>query len=500
MKKLALFRLLVVCFTFCVGCGSAPKVPKDARSQNFQVTSNYLDLGGEVYSYMDIEGDVEKAAELVNELIAAVNEIPQKYKARFDAVKIARALGMTDVQAVGMSSYALEGRYINKSFMKTAYPRTGAMQFFGGDPHPLEILQLAPKDAVIAYEYDANLAAVLESVYMVLTDILDEGELQKLNDHLDSEILPGTLTYRALAEQLKTKIMATMVVHPTRTMKIPDSDIELPYMEGFICADNMGFLMDILVEKSKALPLFSIWEDQTWQRLGVAEFLTEELLDYRPVVWRNKETQRVYIATSAPFLEERIMGRDGLETDDTFTALAAPLPIESGNSLVYVSPKVFEYIVTSVDASLAKEPKAASIRKVIDILFKQVSPGQVWMSQNTPDGIYQISNSPFSHKATLLGSMYINQFYWISALAGMVSFVAEEAFRDAFQMGRESPPLQMEEVPPDTTQPDENLQQELERQLEEELHRQYPDEPEKVPEYFKEFMERWKAEQEENKI
>ena len=492
MKQQFFLLLLVAAMLF--GCAGAPKAPRDARSENFEVTSSYLDLGGQVYAYMDVEGDVEAAAELVNELVAVIDEIPPKYKARVDAVRIAKSLGMTDVQAIGMSSYKVGDRYINKSFTKTVYPRTGLMQYFGGDPHPFEILSLAPADAIMAYEADVNLQAFLDTLYLVLQDVGDADIVADVNRHLDTPIVPGALTYRQLMNQLDTKMMGSISFHPTQTMTLPDTDIVVPVVEAFFAIDNMGPLMDILVMKAKELPIFSVWEDAEWQRVGVAEYLTEELLDYRPVIWRHKATQRLYIATSAEFLEARLQQKGGLSTSAVFQEISASLPLSQGNSIIYVSPEVYSKIIGSVDAALAKEPKLMSVRKVIGVLASKVSPGQVWMSQNTPDGIYQISSSSFSHKITLMGSMYMSQLYAVSMLGFAGEFLFDEALRGLL-LGMQSPlpaePPSYQPDLPDVPQmtPEE---EELQKKLEKENGSEAPGSDEEVPEYVEEFMKKWK--------
>jgi hypothetical protein len=483
-NRQCLLFLIAVALTACVG---TPKVPRDARSENFEVTSRYLELGGTVYMYMDVEGDIEGAAQLLNEVVAVVDEIPPRYKERLDAVGIARHLGLTDVRAVGMSSHKYGDRYINKSFTRTVYPRTGLMRYFGGEPHPFEILELAPADAVLAFEMDINFEAFLDTLYILLKNVAEQNIVADVDRHLDSPIVPGSLTYRQLLSRMDTKMMGAVTLHPSKTMILPELNVEVPVVQAFFAIDNMGPLMDILVSKAGEIPVFSVWEDSEWQRIGVSEFLTEELLDYRPVIWRHKPTQRLYLATGADFLEERLQKKNGLGKGAVFQDIAATLPIERGNSLMYVSPDVYHKLLGSVDNALAREEKLASVRKVIDLLASKVSPGSVWMSQNTHDGIYQISSSAFSHKLTLMGAVYLNQIYAFTLLGTAGEFAFDEAFRDLFS----------HEFTPDPTPespdafPEEGPGSDLEKQLDRELQQQSPSQQEEVPEYVDKFLKKW---------
>ncbi|MBN2716824.1 MAG: hypothetical protein JXX14_13315 [Deltaproteobacteria bacterium] len=496
-KQLFLLPVLVAALA---ACASSPRVPRDARSENFDVTARYLDLGGQVYAYMDVEGDVVAAAELMNEVIAVVDEIPPQYKARVDAVGIAKKLGLTDVQAIGMSSYKEGDRFINKSFVKTAYPRTGLMRYFGEDPHPFEILQMAPADAMFAFETDVNLQAFLDTLYLVLQDVADPGVIEDVNRHLDSPVVPGAMTFRELMSQLNTKMMGAVSFHPTRRMRLPDTDIEMPVVEAFFAVDNMGPVMDILMLKARELPIFSVWEDAEWQRIGVAEFLTAELLDYRPVIWRHIPTQRLYIATDSAYLDKCLQMKDGLGQSDVFQQLSASLPVQSGNSVMYVSPEVYNSVVVYVDKALAKEEKLTSIRKVLGVLAAKVSPGQVWMSQNTPDGIYQVSSSTFSHKLTLMGSVYLSQIYAASILGFAGQFVFDGMLHNLFGGIGDSPapaePSYPEEMPQEYPEDgsDETPENPSGSQLNNgtQMAPGQNDDSGDVPEYVDEFMKKWK--------
>lgn len=446
------YSLLAIASSF--GCSSAPKAPKDARSVNFAVTSEYLDLGGDVYAYMDVDGDVHKASLLANELISVIDEIPAHIKSRIDVPKMVKTLGLTDIQAIGMSSYALEGkkRFLNKSFVKTNQPRTGIYQYVGDQPHPLEILQLAPSDAVFAVESDINMTAVLEALLAVIYDASDAEYKQKLDKALSKPIAPGAITIREFIAQLDTKIMGAFVVDPIRTIPIPDTKIRIPYIDGFISIDNMGFAMDILVKEARKGPIFSVREDDTWQNIELLKVLPEDVFPYQPIIKYHKSTGRIYIATNTTFLEERLQKQHGLETDVTFLEMAAPLPMEAGNALLYISPKLVQMVKKTANNILAKESDLHSVQAAIDILAAHHSPGLLSVRQNTEDGIYQVTNAPFSHKFTLMGSLYLGQLYGLAMIGGASSYAAKSAMRDlleVFEPKREEiamPPYAEEEM------------------------------------------------------
>lgn len=81
-------------------------VKESERSRHFLAVSRQLELGGTLYGYVDVDGDVLKIGGLLNEVLGKMAEA-QPAKAPFlkqDYAALFSGLGLADIKAVGFSS------------------------------------------------------------------------------------------------------------------------------------------------------------------------------------------------------------------------------------------------------------------------------------------------------------------------------------------------------------------------------------------------------------
>src|SRR5688572_33119522 len=81
-------------------------VKESERSRNFAAVNKHLELGGTLYGYVDVDGDVLKVAGELQGFMAEVakSQPPAAMLAQQDLAAIATMLGLTDVKALGVSS------------------------------------------------------------------------------------------------------------------------------------------------------------------------------------------------------------------------------------------------------------------------------------------------------------------------------------------------------------------------------------------------------------
>ena len=299
-----LLWLLSALIGLVAGCSKIDVVPKEHRSAHFERVVKHLDMGGTVFMYMDIEGDVKSAAEFVNNLI---KHIPQKEEdqrlANVDAVKIAQQLGLNTIVAGGLSSYRDGKIYRNKAFVCNQGPREGLMLICGGAPHTLEVPRRAPQNADVVFENDLNLKAVYDMVMAVLRDIAS-NEADQLASKVDEKIPEFSFTYREIINQLNTRVIGVIRIDKDKTFSLPTVPIALPYTELLFGFDNMGFLFDAVQEKLKSMPLVQATEDGALKLLEPFMALPGNLGGYRPVLAKDSKTNRLWFATNRTFLKE----------------------------------------------------------------------------------------------------------------------------------------------------------------------------------------------------
>ena len=81
-------------------------LPETKRSAHFMATTKHLDLGGHVYLYADLDGDIKKITDLIAGWFEDLQkENPDPDLAKIDIRKLVTLLGFDEILAVGLSSY-----------------------------------------------------------------------------------------------------------------------------------------------------------------------------------------------------------------------------------------------------------------------------------------------------------------------------------------------------------------------------------------------------------
>src|SRR6478736_4447424 len=121
---------------FFSGMGPAAAADSDAatlvkvseRSSHFAAVQKQLELGGTLYAYADVDGDVFKLADGLRGVMEQVAEtqpeaapfLKQDYRA------LATIMGLDDIKALGLSSVPVgDGTFRNRVFFLTPHGRHG---------------------------------------------------------------------------------------------------------------------------------------------------------------------------------------------------------------------------------------------------------------------------------------------------------------------------------------------------------------------------------------
>src|SRR6478736_1014493 len=117
------------------------------RSGHFAAVQKQLELGGTLYAYADVDGDVFKLADALRGVMEQVAEtqpeaapyLKQDYRA------LATIMGLDDIKALGLSSVPVgDGTFRNRVFFLTPNGRHGLLAGLGGAPAPYGMVKLAP--------------------------------------------------------------------------------------------------------------------------------------------------------------------------------------------------------------------------------------------------------------------------------------------------------------------------------------------------------------------
>jgi len=396
MKPLfAPFFLSVV--TACAGSG-IPMAPQ--QSPHFQAVSSQLQLGGTVYAYADIEGDAERATDF---LLALLRDLPELLPAqganRLNATTLVRLLGLDHVQAIGLSSYQNGSLYHNRSFIHHTGAREGLLKLFGDAPAAFDMLAIAPKEADLVWEQQFDLRVVVEIVRAL-------GKLgvgmtpQELDETLRRPVLDLDITLGTIVERMDTTVGLILAVDDSRPLQIPGESFWFPYTDFLFRIDGLADLADAIATRAALDPFIAVQRTEDWIVVRPAITLPPPWNAYEPSVVKEISTGRMYVVSSPKFLTKCIETTDGVTQSPDFARAFEQLP-KNGNGLMYFSPRLTRQMHAQLDRLI--EINGSSITtSIIRLFLPDVGYPLGWVAQNAAEGLLITSNSPSSHKSTLL--------------------------------------------------------------------------------------------------
>ncbi len=332
------------CFTLCFACvlascspSGVPMAPQ--RSPHFDAVSQQLQLGGTVYTFVDIDGDAERAAQFLLTLLRDLPSLkPPQGANRLNPSSLVRILGLHDVQAVGLSSYQNGALYHNRSFIRHGGPRQGLLKLFGAQPAAFDLLSIAPKEADLVWEQQLDIRAVVDIVRALgkLGVGVTPGALDQA---LSERVLGLDITLGAILDGLDTTAGMILAVDESRPLRIPGENFWFPYTDFLVRVDGLGDLADAIAEKAALDPFITSETTEQWVTIRPAIRLPPPWNAYQPSVIKERATGRMYVVSTPAFLKRCLSSnRDIAQTSDFIDAFTQ-LP-ETGNGLIYLSPRM----------------------------------------------------------------------------------------------------------------------------------------------------------------
>lgn len=322
---------------------AAPKqtvdvVKENERSKNFTAVNRHLELGGTLYGYVDVEGDVAKLMEGLQQILGEVakSEPNARMFAQQNLPEIATMLGLTDVKALGVSSVPDgTGFYRNRMFLYTGGERRGLMNALGGKPAPFKHVGLAPADTALYGESEMDFAVVYKTLKDVVAKVAGEPVGNQLEEALKKAGESATISFLDLIYGLKGRTAMILRVDPEKTYRLPGREaLVVPAFSFLAVVEGVGQV----VEPSLAqVPLLRKSEVGATRVYEFAQKLPFEGL--QPAIVIDGTT--LYVTSSVDFLKQCREQKTGLAQTPEFAA-ALEKAGKEGNGLAYVSPKVFQ--------------------------------------------------------------------------------------------------------------------------------------------------------------
>ncbi|MBN2495793.1 MAG: hypothetical protein JXR96_14470 [Deltaproteobacteria bacterium] len=417
-------RAFTVCLSLLpiIACAPVKVVPEERRSPHFLPAAQHLDLGGQVFVYADLDGDVERISTFVAELIDEIEkQDPDPDLARIDVPKLVGMLGLNPVKAIGLSSVRDGAVFRNKAVIQYPGPKQGFMRLLGDKARPFETPAWAPADADLVMEQDVNYKEAFSAVESMIRHVMGDEAGQVLSE-LDQPIPEMHVSLRQIFDKLDTRIVLVLRVHADRMLAVPGESFRFPYTELALGIDGLAFLFDDLVESFGAVPAIRVEAGEEYHSIQITTPLPGELAIYKPVLAKDKKTGRVFLASSLDLLREFRPGPEALGSTAGFLDAAKGLPV-TGNGLTYVSGDFAGKVSDWIKELCKGDEDLRVVHKIAQDLLPE--PGLPMASVNAvlPDGLFFASNSYTSHKTTIVFLTYLNPM-----LLGTMASIAIPAF------------------------------------------------------------------------
>jgi hypothetical protein len=396
---------------------SAPLVAAAERSAHFDAVNRQLELGGTLYGYLDVDGDVLKLAAMLRQFLVQAT-VQQPQAAAFipkDLGPIFQDLGLTDVTALGLSSVqAADGTFRNRVFLYTPGGRHGLLAGMGGAPAPFVAPKLAPADADLVFETELDTPAVYAAVRAVVTRMAGEPAAGLFESKLKVADSATGLIPLDLIKGLKGRVCIVAKVDDTRTFQ-PSPEATLPVFELLLRIEGVGRVLEPVVAKEPAFNKISA------DGGALVYVLKQPVPNTGWTPELRFEGDALTITTSHAFGGA---AAEKLANAPAFKKALASLG-ETGNGLTYVSPGLaarLERIATLNPKFEAAQQQV--IATVLNLLPKSGDAPLVSVRQNLADGVLIRSHWSSSHKANL---MFANP--GVVVTTGLLAAMAIPAFQ-----------------------------------------------------------------------
>jgi hypothetical protein len=375
--------------------GQVQLVPQTERSRHFDAVNSNLELGGTLYAFADIDGDVLDIAKTLHAVFHQMAQFqPQMAPLdRQDLKGLFTDLGLNDVKALGISSVReASGNYRNRAFFYMPMGRHGLFAVLGGQPGKFESTKLAPADCDFYTECEFDIGALYTTIRSVLEK---SGGLEQANA-FDRKIqeLGSQSGYSALelVKGLKGRLTVIVRTDPKNTFTVETQTagagatppFKLPAFYALVKVTGIGAAMESVLGKDVSLAASAengrhVFKPRTRSRVT----------GFDPVFEVDNGT--FYFATSQPFLTQCLGPHASLDTNPQFAAELALLGPD-GNGLTWVTPHFIEALKGISGLNSNGPPQTTQTLELLTSNLPTIGQPLFSVRTNLPEGILVRSN------------------------------------------------------------------------------------------------------------
>ena len=191
-------------------------VSSEERSRHFAAVNKHLELGGELYGYVDIDGDVADLGREISKTVGrfvgmnpVLAENPALAMAQQDYAALFGSLGLADVKAIGLSSVSTPVGYRNNVFLYTPEGRQGLLAMVGDQGIDVAVNLDVPEYIVVERISSRRVCSNCGTIYSVdappaTPGVCDRcgGEVIQRDDDTEAAVLKRLAIYNEQTEPL----------------------------------------------------------------------------------------------------------------------------------------------------------------------------------------------------------------------------------------------------------------------------------------------------------
>ena len=140
--------------------------------QRFEKVAEQLDLGGVLYGYVSVDGDLSGLAKFANSFMSGMKEIDKGISSHMPDVDIEALMkisGLDSISALGLSSIQTNQGFRNKVYLHAPNGVRGLLSMFGDEAKEFEVLQLAPSGTDFVVQQEIKLKTFYNEVCLLYT-------------------------------------------------------------------------------------------------------------------------------------------------------------------------------------------------------------------------------------------------------------------------------------------------------------------------------------------
>jgi hypothetical protein len=414
--------------------------------QRFEEVADQLDLGGVLFGYVSVDGDLSGLAKFVNSFMSGMKEIDKGVSAHIPDVDIEALMkisGLDSISALGLSSIQTNQGFRNKVYLHAPNGVRGLLSMFGDEAKEFEVLQLAPSGTDFVVQQEVKLKTIYNEVVLGamggspeqggVMPLGPQGMMMKMMvDGMMKQPMPPPFTFTGekLIEDLDTNIMVIIDGDPSKMLpvELEGNDLNMPTIQGAVLIDNVGWLAGDLIKifeaemakGGKRVPPFKVIDNANWEGLKLS--IESESLSKRDrkeikqfglenaMLAHHRPSGKLIVSSSKEFATGLFSQKPKLASDPVFLAKTKGLP-KQGTAISYLSPVLMTELRKFIKEAIeAENPPEKEYKRddrfvalsMLDFVLPEGALGEAMVTTVTDDGLLSVGNSAYSHKSKIL--------------------------------------------------------------------------------------------------